>query len=150
MASNYAYDCISEGSTVEKIHDILQPEGKLAIVRSAEGGAWTTTTQLKIQPFYGAVWEGLGEDVQYQGMSLPTNADARAFAVAFYKWLSDTGGLQPNRVRLMPGGLDKIVEDGFQLLGSGSMGDRKEDRFEAWMRPVSAEKLVYRISDTSQ
>jgi len=47
----------------------------------------------------------------------------------------------------MPGGLDKVVQDGFMLMGSGSMQDRVKDRVEPWMRPVSAEKLVYMINE---
>ena len=125
------------------------PSGKFCTVRSAEGEAWTAKKDLKVKPSYGAVREGLGEDVQYKGMNLPANANARAFAVAFYCWLSETGDLQPNRVRLMPGGLVKMVGDGFSLLGSGSMGDRNESRSESWMRPVSAEKLVYKISEAT-
>jgi len=46
----------------------------------------------------------------------------------------------------MPGGLERIVNDGFALLGPGSMVDRESSRTEAWMKPVSAEKLVYKIS----
>lgn len=140
-----AYDCISEGDTVQKISKLLKPEGRMAIVRSAEGGAWTTDESLPVQPSYGAVWEGLGEAVRYQGMDLPANAEAREFAVAFYKWLSanEESTLKPIYVRAMPGGLDRIVEDGFQLLGSGTMADRVVDQTKPWMRPVSAEKLVY-------
>lgn len=37
----YAYDCISEGSTVADTAKTLAPGGKMAIVRSREGGAWT-------------------------------------------------------------------------------------------------------------
>jgi hypothetical protein len=50
-------------------------------------------------------------------------------------------------VRLMPGGLAKIVPDGFMLIGSGKVADRekKETRNEEWMRKISAEKLVYRV-----
>lgn len=142
-----AYDCISEGETVRIISKLLKPAGKMAIVRSAEGGAWTSNEPLPVVPSYGAVWEGLGETVQYQGLNLPANPEARGFATRFYSWLSEHGhqALQPLDVRMMPGGLDKIVEDGFQLLGSGFMVDRVVNRKEEWMRPVSAEKLVYHI-----
>jgi NADPH:quinone reductase-like Zn-dependent oxidoreductase len=145
-----AYDCISEGDTVQKISKILGPRGKMAIVRSAEGGAWTSKEPLPVQPSYGAVWEGLGEEVQYQGMNLPANAEARELAVKFYNWLSANGeaALKPINVRMMPGGLERIFDDGFQLLGSGSMTDRVVDRTKSWMRPVSAEKLVYNIHDS--
>lgn len=47
----------------------------------------------------------------------------------------------------MPGGLEKIVEDGFTLIGSGEVADREmaEARREKWMAKISAEKQVYRI-----
>ena len=36
---DYAYDCISEGSTVAKTESTLASHGKLAVVRSREGSA---------------------------------------------------------------------------------------------------------------
>ena len=92
------------------------------------------------------MWEGLGEDIQYQGMVLPASQEARSFAVAFYKWLSEGGKLKPNPLREMPGGLESIVDDGLRLLGSGTMGDRHTKSEKDWMRPLSAEKMVYRIA----
>ena len=142
---DYAYDCISEGSTVSKTSSTLAPGGKMAIVRSREGGAWSAEN-LPVEPSYGAVWEGLGEEVQYQGMSLPASSKARSFAVAFYKWLSDGGRLEQNPIREMPGGLESIVTDGLRLLGSGTMGDRDAKSEKAWMKPLSAEKMVYSIA----
>ncbi|CAF9942034.1 hypothetical protein IMSHALPRED_003167 [Imshaugia aleurites] len=142
---DYAYDCISEGATVSKTGDTLAPGGKMAIVRSREGGAWTAP-DLTVEPMYGAVWEGLGEFVQYQGMDLPASPEARSFAVAFYRWLSGGGRLKPNPLREMPGGLEAIVDEGFRLLGSGTMGDRDAKSEKAWMRPLSAEKMVYGIA----
>ena len=142
---DYAYDCISEGWTVANTSKTLAPHGKMAIVRSREGGAWTAQ-DLPVEPSYGAVWEGLGEVVQYQGMNLPASLQARAFAVAFYKWLSDGGRLQPNPLREMPGGLESIAVDGFRLLGSGSMADRDAKSDQAWMKSLSAEKMVYTIA----
>ncbi|MCJ1291836.1 hypothetical protein MMC34_003382 [Xylographa carneopallida] len=141
---DYAYDCISEGRTVSHTGETLAPGGKMAIVRSREGGAWTVD-HLAVEPSYGAVWEGLGEDVEYQGMVLPASAKARGFAVAFYKWLSEGAKLEPNPLREMPGGLESVVEDGLRLLGSGTMGDRGTGSGKEWMRPLSAEKMVYRI-----
>ncbi|MCJ1392661.1 hypothetical protein MMC18_005531 [Xylographa bjoerkii] len=142
---DYAYDCISEGSTVSDTAKTLAPSGKMAIVRSREGGAWTAQN-LTVEPSYGAVWEGLGEDVQYQGMYLPASQEARDFAVAFYKWLSEGGELKPNPLREMPGGLESIMDDGLTLLGSGSMKDRDTKSEKEWMKPLSAEKIVYRIA----
>lgn len=142
---DYAYDCISEGTTVSMTSSTLAPNGKMAIVRSREGGAWSAQ-DLPVEPSYGAVWEGLGEEVQYQGMSLPASPKARGFAVAFYRWLSEGGQLEPNPIREMPGGLESIVEDGLRLLGSGTMGDRDARSEKTWMKPLSGEKMVYRIA----
>ena len=146
---DYAYDCISEGLTVSNTGKTVAPGGKMAIVRSREGGAWRAE-HLAVAPSYGAVWEGLGADVQYQGMVLPGFPKARGFAVAFYKWLSEGGRLEPNPLREMPGGLESVVDDGLRLLGSGTMGDRDIGSGKDWMRPLSAEKMVYRIGSEGE
>jgi NADPH:quinone reductase-like Zn-dependent oxidoreductase len=145
---NYAFDCISEGSTVQSVNSTLRnSHSRMAIVRSREGGAWTTDTDLPIEPIYGAVWEGLGVEIQYQNLVVPASPAARDFAVTFYQWLSGGYRLQATPVRSMPGGLDRIVADGFVLLGTGSMEDRvHEQREEEWMKLISAEKLVYIIN----
>ncbi|KAF2670143.1 GroES-like protein [Microthyrium microscopicum] len=141
---HYAYDCISEGNSVSNIHSTLNSKvGKMAIVRSRAAKAWTAG-DLSPEPIYGAVWEGLGVEVEYFAFSIPESPKAREFAVAFYRWLEE-GKLKANPVRLMPGGLERIVEDGYVLLGPGSMSLRDQSRTEEWMKPVSAEKLVYRI-----
>ncbi|KAF2252820.1 GroES-like protein [Trematosphaeria pertusa] len=143
---HYAYDCISEGSSVERVSSILASNGRSAIVRSRAGGAWKAG-QLPVEPIYGAVWEGLGEEVQYQGFTIEKSPAARAFAVEFYQWLSSAVGsqLKPVPIRSMPGGLERVVEDGYRLLGAGKMEERQTKRAEEWMNPVSAEKLVYRL-----
>ncbi|KAH8599228.1 chaperonin 10-like protein [Bisporella sp. PMI_857] len=145
---HYAFDCISEGPTVKRIISLLQHGGKIAIVRSKEGGAWDSEgLPPDVEPIYGAVWEGLGVEIQYQNLVVQPDADARRFAVSFYKWLSKGGKLQANPVREMPGGLDRVVQDGFALLGAGAMEDRAKDRNEPWMKPLSAEKSVYAIDE---
>lgn len=145
-----ALDCISEGETVHNTAKVLSRPAKdmhqIAVVRSRQGGAWNTPLeQLGTEPSYGAVWEGLGEDVEYMGMTLPANAASRAFTVAFYRWLSEGQKLVPIQARFMPGGLGEVVGDGFVLMGTGTMMDRNVVREEEYMRPVSAEKLVYCI-----
>ena len=141
-----AYDCISEGETVETISNMLNPSGKITIVRSLEGGAWTLGKELPVQPSYGAVGEGLGNGVQYQGMNLPSNAEAKQFTAEFYDWLSATSpSLSPNKILIMPRGLKRIFSDEFRLLGSGSTNDRMADNPAPLMHPISAEKLVYLI-----
>ncbi|KAG6364693.1 hypothetical protein INS49_006297 [Diaporthe citri] len=140
---HYAYDAISEGSTVREVSSTLREGGKLAVVRSKEAGAWETEG-VSTEPIYGAVWEGLGEDVEYQKFVVHTSPAKRSFATAFYKWLSDGGLLQPNPVRVMPGGLEKVVPDGFTVLGTG-VTSRGHGRTEQHMRPISGEKLVYKV-----
>jgi NADPH:quinone reductase-like Zn-dependent oxidoreductase len=141
-----AFDCISEGATVANVSRTLHAKGKLAVVRSLEGGAWDASNLAQaIEPKYGAVWQGLGERVEYQGFVLPASAAHKDFTAAFYGWLSSGGKLEANPIRLMPGGLAKVADDGFALLGSGSMGDRANEREEVWMKPISAEKMVYKI-----
>ncbi|KAF2229765.1 GroES-like protein [Viridothelium virens] len=143
----YALDWISEGDSVRKVSQTLREDGKMVVVRSREGGAWKAD-DLAIEPVYGAVWEGLGEDIQYAGIRVAQSLDARAFAVEFFRWLTNGGKLEPNSVRVMPGGLEKVVVDGLTLLGSSLMEDRKpqKEQGESWMKSVSAEKLVYRIT----
>lgn len=120
-----------------KVWSTLNTRGKIAVTRSTEGGAWDSSGLLEgPEPSYGAVWEGLGERVEYQGFVLEASEGSRAFTEAFYAWLSGSGKVVANPVRLMPGGLGKVVEDGFVLLGPGSMGDRANERKEEWMRPI--------------
>ncbi|KAI9662351.1 MAG: hypothetical protein M1821_008518 [Bathelium mastoideum] len=144
----YALDCISEGHSVKQVSQTMRRNGKMVVVRSREGGAWKAD-DLAVEPVYGAVWEGLGEEIQYAGFRVPRSLDARAFAVEFFRWMSRDGKLEPNPVRVMPGGLERIAQDGFSLLGADLMEDRKlkRPRDERWMKPVSAEKLIYRIVD---
>jgi hypothetical protein len=89
---------------------------------------------------------------------MPASPSWRAFTVAFFKFLSagsqqdsEKFAVPPNPVRLMPGGLGAIVEDGLALLGSGNVSGRGQidkQSVKAWLRPISAEKLVYRIVET--
>lgn len=141
---DFALDCVSEGATVRMVCETVREGAKVAIVRSREAGAWSTEGVPLEKVVYGAVWEGLGKEVGYTGFVVPASAEARAFAVAFYKWLSEGRNLEPSPVRMMPGGLERVVEDGLTLLGPGKMEDRGS-RTEEWMRPVQAEKLVYQI-----
>ena len=54
-----AFDCISEGSTVRNITNILRKNGKVAVVRSKEAGAWDPKgAQETVDIIYGAVWWG--------------------------------------------------------------------------------------------
>ncbi|EXK80952.1 hypothetical protein FOQG_14562 [Fusarium oxysporum f. sp. raphani 54005] len=145
-----ALDCISEGQTVYNTHETLAPSAKFAVIRGPVGGQYDPA-QLTVKTTYGAVWEGLGVEVGYNDAVIAANPDAHAFAKEFYNFLSKPlpsgrAQLEPNPVRLMPGGLEKVVQDGFRLLGTGLVSGRsKIERPEEYMRPISAEKLVYRL-----
>lgn len=101
---------------MEKVNGLLGPNGKQAMFRSREGGAWKQTQSFVVEPICGAVWEGLGVEVQYQGMTVPASPEARRFALVFYRYFSSAvedgkGKLVPNPIHLMPGGVEKIVQD---------------------------------------
>ncbi|KAH7152651.1 hypothetical protein EDB81DRAFT_867998 [Dactylonectria macrodidyma] len=125
----YALDCISEGITVAQVHstfaDDVQGNHRFGVFRSPAGGGFETEG-LRVHPIYGAVWEGLGLEVECNGSTLPANPTARAFAVSFFSYLSSSESvkLQSNPLRLMPGGLERIAPDGFQLLGSDKVSER--------------------------
>ncbi|KAK3370771.1 chaperonin 10-like protein [Lasiosphaeria ovina] len=143
---DFAVDCIATGSTVQCVCSTLRQNPgdrpRVAVVRSRQSKAWDGA-ELPTEPVYGAVWEGLGADVQYHsGIVVRASENARRFAAAFYKWLAGAVGseLAPSPVRRMPGGLDRVVPDGLALMGPGPV-----QRSEEWMKPVSAEKLVYSV-----
>ena len=70
-----------------------------------------------------------------------------------FKYLSDGATakktlVESNPIRLMPGGLARIAPDGLHLLRFGIMASTlttEHTRTEDYMRPISAEKLVYNV-----
>jgi hypothetical protein len=172
---SYAVDCISEdNSTAHISQTFVEGGGKIAVIRKA---AWNREgVRSDVTPLYGAVWVGLGHEIMYNGMFLssilpgsrlichttgeilPASPSWRDLTVAFFRYLSGGSPTDPTRfpiaanpIRLMPGGLDRIVPDAFALIGSGKVSDRvlyeKEYGSRPWMRPISGEKLVYRIGE---
>ncbi|UNI21594.1 hypothetical protein JDV02_007569 [Purpureocillium takamizusanense] len=148
--ADLAMDCISEQSTIYKTAEALHSSAKLAVFRGPAGGGYDIA-KVKVKPIYGAVWEGLGVEIGYNAGIIPANPEAREFATHFFNFLSsqareDKVVLEPNPVRAMPGGLERITLDGFALLGSGSVASRTAlKRDEPYMKPISGEKLVYSI-----
>ncbi|KAF8954833.1 chaperonin 10-like protein [Flammula alnicola] len=151
---SYAFDCISEDSSAALISQTFVDEGgKIAVIRQS---AWNKEgVREGVVPLYGAAWSGLGHEIAYNDGILPASPTWRAFTVEFFKFLS-AGSLEdatkfpipPNPVRLMPGGLGRVAEDGFTLLGSGKVIDRKlasQQGVKDWMKPISGEKLVYHV-----
>ncbi|KAM6521799.1 hypothetical protein FALCPG4_011502 [Fusarium falciforme] len=147
---DFALDCISEGQTVYGTHETLATGAKFAVFRGPVGGRYDPS-KLRIEPIYGAVWEGLGVEVGYNDTVLPASQEALEFARQYYDFLSvgtplGRSRIEPNPVRIMPGGFERVVPDGFALLGSGSVSQRSNvNGGEGHMRPISAEKLVYQV-----
>ncbi|KAF6764796.1 chaperonin 10-like protein [Ephemerocybe angulata] len=152
---DYAVDCISEGDTTGVMSDLYRTGGGvIAVIRAV---AWNKErVRSDVTPLYGAVWSGLGYDIIYNGATLRAPPSSRALTVAFYQWLSHGSPtnpkvfpIDPNPVRLMPGGLKEVAADGFVLLGGGDMAQRAALRggedVPLHMRPISGEKLVYRV-----
>ncbi|KAI8153642.1 Enoyl reductase [Colletotrichum sp. SAR 10_71] len=103
--------------------------------RAARGGVQYAIDAISKSPSVEQVEQTLAED----GATLPANPDARRFTAEFYNYMGSAASsgvvkVQPNPVRLMPGGLERIALEGFALL-TGAGGER----------PVSAEKIVYTI-----
>lgn len=63
---HYGIDAVSQSPSVECVHDTLVDAGKLAVFR-APALAGFDPSKLRIKPVTGAVWEGLGVEIQYQG-----------------------------------------------------------------------------------
>ncbi|KAI8203712.1 Enoyl reductase [Colletotrichum sp. SAR 10_66] len=104
--------------------------------RAARGGVQYAIDTISKSPSVEQVEQTLAED----GATLPANPDARRFTAEFYKYMGSEASsgvvkVQPNPVRLMPGGLERIALEGFALLTRA--GEE---------RPLSAEKIVYTIS----
>ncbi|KAI5459361.1 chaperonin 10-like protein [Mariannaea sp. PMI_226] len=145
---DYAVDCISEGVTVDKVNSTLGAKARMAVFRGPAGGRYNPENY-RIKPIYGAVWEGLGMPIGYNGAIIPASPRARVFATKFFNYLGSEAEkgvvkVEANPLRLMPGGLDRVVPDGFALLGGFLVSEReKVQRDEEYMRPISGEKMVY-------
>lgn len=63
---DFAMDCISEGETVTKTESTLAEHGRMAVFRGPKGGQYDPSG-LRVKPIYGAVWEGLGVEIGYNG-----------------------------------------------------------------------------------
>lgn len=63
-----AVDSISEGESVYSVHSTLNDNAKMAVFRGPKGGQYDPS-ELRVKPIYGAVWEGLGHEIGYNGMS---------------------------------------------------------------------------------
>ncbi|KAM0427387.1 hypothetical protein ACHAQK_012102 [Fusarium lateritium] len=138
---HFAVDAVSVSPTVEQVESILATEGRFAVYRSPALGKFDIN-KLRVKPLIGAVWEGLGVEIGYQGSSIPANPRARKFAAEFFKFLGTEASqgsakLESNPVRQMPGGLDKIAEQGLPLISPNKVPG---------VRAVSAEKVIYTIA----
>ncbi|KAF4894094.1 Enoyl reductase [Colletotrichum fructicola] len=123
----YAYDVLVDYCNVDWVEQVR---------RAAREGVQYAIDAISKSPSVEQVEQTLAED----GATLPANPHARRFTAEFYNYMGSAASsgvvkVQPNPVRLMPGGLERIALEGFALL-TGAGGER----------PVSAEKIVYTIS----
>ncbi|KAG7440950.1 GroES-like protein [Guyanagaster necrorhizus] len=148
----HAFDCLSEDDTTAHISQTFREGGgTIAVIRKA---AWNKDgIRADVTPLYGAAWSGLGHEILYNGETLPESPEWRAFTVTFFSFLGRDGKnllIQPNPVRVMPGGLESIVTKGFALLGSRKVADREKNAVQSsskpWMKPISGEKLIYHLT----
>ncbi|KAF5375944.1 hypothetical protein D9615_008213 [Tricholomella constricta] len=153
-----ALDCISEDESTMKIsHTFGESGGTVAVLRQS---AWHPEGHKdKVNVIYSAVWSGLGHEILYNGGTIPPSSSWRAFTVEFFKFLSAGSPtdasrfpIEPIPQRVMPGGLEAVVPDAFQLLGSGKVIERQHQGSEPWLQPISAEKLsvCYRTDDEGE
>ncbi|GAA6039398.1 hypothetical protein JCM8097_002837 [Rhodosporidiobolus ruineniae] len=161
-AVTLAFDCISEGATARLCASTMDLErgGKLAVV---EKGFEREGIPESVEVLPGLCWTALGKRVEYTHRPpLEPSSTSLAFLRALHDYLSPPSSSSfnlvalpsPPKIRLMPGGLERVVPDGFSLLGTTLIAEReKTDGVEEedgdkpkHLRPISAEKLVYRIS----
>lgn len=148
----HAFDCISEDDTTAHISQTFREGGgTIAVIRKT---AWKKDgVRANVTPLYSAAWSGLGHEILYNEETLPASPEWRTFTVAFFSFLGRDEQklpIQPNPVRVMPGGLERMVTEGFALLGSNKVADREKNGVESgskpWMKPISGEKLVYNLT----
>ncbi|KAG6811061.1 hypothetical protein H0H92_009150 [Tricholoma furcatifolium] len=165
-----ALDCIAEGDSVAKVsHSFGDAGGTIATVRRE---AWARDgVKPGVTGFYTAVWVGLGHELFYYGMAyytfpplsiqhqshlgkhLPASKDWRAFTVEFYKYLSSHPQQFPIphiTPRIMPNGLHGIVPFAFPLLGNDLVIERNFEGAEHYLKPISAEKLVFPLKSQAK
>lgn len=55
--------------------------------------------------------------------------------------------LEPNPIRVMSGGLERIILDEFELLDSLQVSEQKAStKTEEYMQPISMERLAYSLT----
>ncbi|KAH8918240.1 GroES-like protein [Atractiella rhizophila] len=125
------YDAISEESTLVPIVEFLSANpnpSKITTVLTTEVTLPADGRIEKLNTYVKAVHE---DSLEYAGTTLEGEKE---FSKQWYAWLGREGKrkIQPNRVRVIPGGL-AAVDEGLTLLKDGK---------------VNAEKLVFRIEET--
>lgn len=63
---HYALDTFSISPSVELTESTIGPQGRFAVFRAPAIGGFDIE-KLRVKPIIGAVWEGLGAEIQYQG-----------------------------------------------------------------------------------
>lgn len=130
----YAFDGVSENGTTKQLASLIAPDVKgarmvLVLYPSEE-------LPSHIQYLQTSVFSCYGEEQKFGTRILPAVPEDMAFAERFFpkleEWLEEGNKIMPNKITVVPGGLEGVKE------GFRRMRDKE----------VSGEKLVFRIADT--
>jgi len=130
----YAFDGVSEDGTTKQLASLIESDVKdarivLVLYPSEE-------LPSHIQYLQTTVFSCYGEEQKFGTRILPAVPEDRAFVERFFpkleEWLEEGNKIMPNKITVVPGGLEGVKE------GFRRMRDKE----------VSGEKLVFRIADT--
>ncbi|KAI1648762.1 uncharacterized protein F4817DRAFT_332869 [Daldinia loculata] len=88
---------------------------------------------MRAKTLYSASWECLGADIEFFGFKIPASPGARKVADKFFQYLGSSVEkgevmLEPNPIWIMLGGIERIVPDRFQLIGSLLVSGKRSGR----------------------
>lgn len=130
----YAFDAVSENGTTGQIASLISPDTKdarivLVLYPSEKLPEYIQYPQTSVYSCY-------GEELRVGERVLPANLEDKEFALKFFprlvEWLREGGKIIPNKIAVVPGGLEGVKE-GFRRMRE---------------KEVSGEKLVFRIAET--
>jgi NADPH:quinone reductase-like Zn-dependent oxidoreductase len=130
----FGFDGVSENGTTKQLASLINSDVKdakivLVLYPSEELPSHITYPQTSVFSCY-------GEEQKFGARILPAVPEDRAFAEKFFpkleEWLKEGNKIKPNKITVVPGGLEGVKE-GFRRMREGE---------------VSGEKLVFRVADT--
>lgn len=135
-----------EDINIAHVSGTLRQGGKLAVTRSVANEKMEDEG-VALEPVHESGGKRMGTNYSEPvGCTAGLSPVKTEFMTAFYKWLSDGGLLRPLPVRIMLGGLDRMLENWPTSPGTSSgMGQRENGRQSGLLKQSPLEKLVYSI-----